>query len=93
MAECRASVSSATEPVTVPAIALSRMSAEFEATESAAAPVLDGCAHRLAGARLAQVVAQRPRGAAAVADGVLLGRRELGHRAAVVASSGTKTGS
>ena len=42
VAECRASVSSATEPVMAPAIALSRMSAEFEATESAAAPAFDG---------------------------------------------------
>jgi hypothetical protein len=42
VAECSASVRSATEPVMVPAIALSRMSAEFEATESAAAPVFDG---------------------------------------------------
>ena len=45
-------------------------------------------AHRLAGARLAQVAQQRAGRAAAVADGVLLGRRELGHRAAVVAVVG-----
>ena len=89
MAECSASVSSATEPVMAPAIALSRISAEFEATESAAAPAFDGSPLiGVAGARLAQVAQQRAGRAAAVADRVLLGRRELGHRAPVVAVVG-----
>ena len=87
MAECSASVSSATEPVIVAGDALSRMSAEFEATDSAAAPALGRRAHRLA-ALFAAMSSSVAGGAAAVADGVLLGRRELGHRAPVVAVVG-----
>src|SRR3954447_21963077 len=41
---------------------------------------------------LRKPVEQRPRSAAAVADRVLLVRRELGHRASVVAVSGDERG-
>ena len=94
MAECSASVSSATEPVTAPAIALSRMSAELEATDSAAAPVLDGSL--LIGSR-ARPRAGGSRSARAARPRWLMASFSAGVSSAIVRpssrSSGTKIGS
>ena len=113
MLEWTASVMIAIEPVIAPATSFSRISAEFEAIESRAAPALRPST--AAGAIGGRATTSRRRGrrgpvlvltpspatrqlaggAAAMADRVLLGRRQLGHRAPVArgVSSGTKIGS
>src|SRR4051812_8305836 len=82
-----ASVMIATEPVIAPAASFSAMSAQLEAIDSAAARVLitpapAGCDAMSGPATSAlQVRQQRARGAPAMADRVLLGGVQLGHRA------------
>ena len=96
MLEWTASVMIATEPVTAPATSLSTISVRLEAIDSAAARRLRGMSSARvpsAGtiASVRQPGEQRAHGASAVADRVLLGVAQLGHRAvgrAVVGQEG-----
>src|SRR5205085_12126092 len=83
--ECTASVTIATEPVTTPATSFSRISAEFEAIDSAAARRLRGVSSWWTPPALIASVRQpgdqRAHGPASMADRVLLRVAQLGHRA------------
>src|SRR5436305_379792 len=83
MLEWTASVSTAIEPVTVPASTFRMISVAFDAIDRPAARVLAGAgAAAVIRSALGQPSEQQPDRAPAVADRVLLGIAELGHRAA-----------
>src|SRR5215207_9577415 len=83
--ECTASVTIATDPVTTPATSFSRISVRFEAIDCAAARRLRGVSScwtaPLLIASVRQPGEQRTHGTASMADRVLLGVAQLGHRA------------
>ena len=94
MPEWIASVRIATEPVTAPATSLSAISERVgDDRDRGGARALAGAAPwRRRAVSAAEPCQQRPRGAPAVGDRVLLVVGELGHRAAA-SPSGTNTGS
>src|SRR5947209_5394567 len=84
MLEWIASVRMATEPVTVPATTLSRISTEFEITDSVAARCFCWEPTALISVSALEPFHELTGGTPAVTDRILLGLVELGHRAVIV---------